>query len=118
MSTDQIGPPRPLWGGRARSTPALALLLGALLALTACGTDGSEAAADNPEAAASEPILDFYQCLRDHGLEVADPGPGEEISLQGVDVEVVVEEETGESERRERRLADRGGRRASAESFA
>ncbi|NEE03545.1 hypothetical protein [Phytoactinopolyspora halotolerans] len=82
----------------ARGLPAFALLLSATLALGACSGDDDETAAGDDDGAAAEdepgageddssgdPVLDFYQCLRDNGLDVEDPGPsgGGGAGLQG-----------------------------------
>lgn len=80
-----------------------------LLALTGCGAGGDDAGDGNADGVASadgtEPdddggngseddgadlsddehhdlLLDYAQCLRDNGLDVDDPAPGEGISLQ------------------------------------
>jgi hypothetical protein len=79
----------------------LGLLFVAGLVLAACTSkhddDLSETIADNPTEqsddatnnpstpGAGDPLLDFFQCLRDGGLDVADPEPGDRVSLQGVD---------------------------------
>lgn len=86
--------------------PPLALLLGLLLGatVTACGS-GSNDPATPPGASADtlkdsggsagaeaaggsqmqEEILAFYQCLRDNGLDVADPEREGMIDLKGID---------------------------------
>lgn len=64
---------------RAAMLPALGLLI----ALSACGSDSdAEADAGTSLAAAEDSaddwdqhVLDFYQCLRDEGLDVEDPEP-------------------------------------------
>jgi len=71
--------------GRRRTLPAVGLVLSAM-ALTACSGletklgDSAEAAEDSggattggPGMADEEVILDFYQCLRDNGIDVEDP---------------------------------------------
>lgn len=84
--------PIPLPHRRHRTLPVPGLVLGAAMALTACGGsgfdtkfgDGAEAAEDSsgtsdraatggPGMADEEVILDFYQCLRDNGMDVEDP---------------------------------------------
>jgi hypothetical protein len=74
---------------------ALGLLLAAALLAAACATDNAANTppAENPEppvsetAVAGEPALAFAQCLRDRGLDVADPAPGETVVIQGVDAD-------------------------------
>lgn len=74
--------------------PAALLAIGLLV--VACGSDGSSGdTADttsttppaSSEPGSGDPILDFYQCLRDNGLDVADPQPGDTIGISGVDTE-------------------------------
>jgi hypothetical protein len=81
---------------QSKSGPRRVLLAGIVsagLILAACGSTG---AADQPgevdsttqaSAGSGDPILDFYQCLRDSGLDVADPGPGGTIGLHGFDLD-------------------------------
>lgn len=84
----------------ARLLPVLALLL--TVALTACGSDDGDddvAAAgdtiadsdedrdsgsgDGGETDPEQAELDFYQCMRDHGVDLPDPDPGQPgIQLQ------------------------------------
>lgn len=52
---------------------ALALCV---VALAACG-GGSESAAEDPAAAREEAGLEFAECMREHGVEVEDPQPGQ-----------------------------------------
>jgi hypothetical protein len=56
------------------------LVAGALAAcvvtLVACG-GGSEAGAEDPAAAREEAGLEFAECMREHGVEVEDPQPGQ-----------------------------------------
>lgn len=67
---------------RRSALPVLGLVLAGVMALSACGDDDdAEAAADGggtaggsgSDASGDEVILDFYQCLRDNGLDVEDP---------------------------------------------
>lgn len=79
----------------ARAPAAVVLLMAATLGLAACGGDADAASgddttgdgsssADEEEAPSSgDPILDFYQCLRDNGLDVEDPGTGGGIQVNG-----------------------------------
>jgi hypothetical protein len=73
--------------------PALVLVLGATTACgddsddgvaTAGGADGGGAGADGPgtESNQYEQILEFYACLREHGMDVADPEPGGPVQLR------------------------------------
>jgi hypothetical protein len=72
--------------------PALVLMLGAA---TACGDDaddgmataGGDAGADGGGGPGTgsdqyEQILEFYACLREHGMDVADPEPGGPVQLR------------------------------------
>jgi hypothetical protein len=86
-----------------RTRTALAAVpIALMLALTGCGTDGGggdagdevASAADNTpdeEQETTEPLsedekyeklLELAQCLRDNGLDVEDPAPGEGIQVQ------------------------------------
>jgi hypothetical protein len=47
--------------------------------------DGSTTTSTIATSGSGEPVLDFYQCLRDGGLDVTDPDPNGPIALQGVD---------------------------------
>ncbi|NDL58297.1 hypothetical protein [Phytoactinopolyspora mesophila] len=66
---------------RGRTGPVLGLLVTAALTTTlaACGSDdaggdsSASAAGEGAEASEEQLILGFYQCLRDNGLDVADP---------------------------------------------
>lgn len=55
------------------------LVVGALalcvVLLVACG--GSESSPENEAAAREEAALEFAQCMREHGVEVQDPQPGQ-----------------------------------------
>jgi hypothetical protein len=44
-------------------------------ALIACG--GSEGSADDAEANAQDAALEFAECMREHGVDMPDPQPGE-----------------------------------------
>ncbi|WP_129667669.1 hypothetical protein [Phytoactinopolyspora endophytica] len=112
---------------RARALPALGLMLTAALALSACGDGGEASAAGEEDSAAGQgdsaadeegsdgdPVLDFYQCLRDNGLDVDDPDPsgGGGAGLQGppgVDMDNP-ETEAIVDECRDTHLADSDGR--------
>ncbi|MFE6646664.1 hypothetical protein ACFVJS_08895 [Nocardioides sp. NPDC057772] len=79
-------------------TFAAAALLALGLTLTACGGDdtggiasaGGDGTADSDASAAAgeegggdrEQMLKFTKCLREHGLDVEDPPPGEGLRLQ------------------------------------
>lgn len=80
-------PPTP----RRSAAPILGFVLVAALVLAGCGAESGAREGDEANAseavAEGDPLLDFYQCLRDNGLDVADPAPGERIGLQGVDTE-------------------------------
>jgi hypothetical protein len=52
-------------------------------AAVAAGADDGTAAGEG--SSSGDPILDFYQCLRDGGLDVQDPGAGGAINLDGLD---------------------------------
>lgn len=87
---------------RIRIQTALAAVPIALtLALAGCGADGSDGGAGDDVVSATgstpaedesrepqsedekyEMLLEFAQCLRDNGLDVADPAPGEGIQVQ------------------------------------
>lgn len=73
--------------GGARGALPSALLLALALALTGCGSgdDSTDAAADAvAEAnAQDEMAVKFAECLREHGVEVADPGEGGGIRING-----------------------------------
>jgi hypothetical protein len=58
---------------------AAVLLTGSALALAACGTDegGAAAADDDPQQKAQDAALAYSRCMRDHGVDVPDPEPGE-----------------------------------------
>lgn len=57
---------------------AAALLTGTALALAACGSDGSgAAAAEDPQQQAQDAALAYSRCMREHGVDVPDPQPGE-----------------------------------------
>src|SRR5262245_19335389 len=43
---------------------------------SAAGPSGSPGAAARPSASASPDALKFAQCMREHGVDVADPAPG------------------------------------------
>lgn len=93
------------WTGRLLSR--LGLLAVAALVVAACGTaagaddppDTSETTTDTEvptdtseteetSADSGDPILDFYQCLRNNGLDVDDPQPGPVTGgITGVDTE-------------------------------
>jgi hypothetical protein len=49
----------------------------ASLALAACGGGGSSAASGDDRARFREAALDFAQCMREHGVDMPDPSPGE-----------------------------------------
>jgi hypothetical protein len=76
---------RPIVRNRPALRPAL-LGLGALilsLALAGCASESAPAASapqddiHQDESDRGDPVLAFFQCLRDNGLDVADPAPGE-----------------------------------------
>ncbi|MGH8792557.1 MAG: hypothetical protein ACRDXX_07925 [Stackebrandtia sp.] len=76
---------------RIRTRAALAALpLALLLALTGCNSDeGGDAAKDGGESDAPlseeeiyEANLKYAECLRDNGLDVEDPKPGEGLQVQ------------------------------------
>jgi hypothetical protein len=67
-------------------TPLFGLVLAVAVALTACGGDDSDPAAAGADSAGGvstgDPILDFYQCLRDNGMDVQDPpGDGRGVAI-------------------------------------
>ncbi len=62
---------------------ALALALCAL-ALVACGGGGSESDGGG-SAAQTDPVLEFAECMREHGVEIEDPQPGENIAIEDDD---------------------------------
>ncbi|MEV6109613.1 hypothetical protein AB0M28_33635 [Streptomyces sp. NPDC051940] len=79
---------------RTRTRAALALLpLATALALTACAKDGGDngvASANgskkgspsaSPSLSRDEQVLRYARCLRENGVDVADPKPGEGIQL-------------------------------------
>jgi hypothetical protein len=49
--------------------------VGASTALVACG--GSEASGEDAQANAEDAALDYAKCMREHGVDVPDPKPGE-----------------------------------------
>lgn len=49
-----------------------------VIGLTACGGGDSGSSADGDAAAREEAVLDFAQCMREHGVDVSDPEPGDE----------------------------------------
>lgn len=87
---------------RTRTRKALAVLpIALLVALTGCGPDtgdgagvasatgGDTSSGDSGESAEPmsedeqyEQMLDYAQCLREHGLDVQDPAPGEGIEVR------------------------------------
>jgi hypothetical protein len=82
MSTNSTNPRTSPAASRMYSVPGTALLVAVLLALAACAPDSNPVAAETPEPQAGDPVLDFYQCLRDNGLDVADPGQGQQQGQQ------------------------------------
>ena len=58
---------------------ALALCV---IGLVACG-GGSGSGADGEGAAREEAGLEFAQCMREHGVEMEDPKPGQNITIDG-----------------------------------
>jgi hypothetical protein len=66
-------------------------LAAASLALGACGGGGSEeatAGSGDQRAEAREAALDFAKCMREHGVDMPDPQPGEAgIMLGGPDMD-------------------------------
>jgi hypothetical protein len=55
--------------------------------LTACAatTDGSAEPGEGGPTGQYEKVLAYYECLRENGLEVADPEPGQGVRLPKVD---------------------------------
>jgi hypothetical protein len=49
--------------------------VGASTALVACG--GSEASGDDAQAQAEDAALEYAKCMREHGVDVPDPKPGQ-----------------------------------------
>ena len=49
--------------------------VGASTALVACG--GSEASGDDAQANAEDAALEYAKCMREHGVDVPDPKPGQ-----------------------------------------
>lgn len=79
----------------AKRVPRLALFLVLALTAAACGSSraaqsddlSTDATSTTAPALSGEPVLDFYQCLRDNELDVADPTPGGPIGLDGIDLD-------------------------------
>lgn len=86
----------------------LPVLLAGLIALAApaCGADEPvTTGTDDQAAAAEEAAVAFAACMREHGVEIADPGPGGVIIVDGddalADPEVQAEAEAACAEERE-----------------
>lgn len=56
--------------------PIIAAAIACGLALTACGTEEEPAAADR-EQANRDAMLAYAKCMREHGVDMPDPQPGE-----------------------------------------
>lgn len=55
----------------------------ASLAVAACGSGGTgEASAGDQRAEARDAMLDFAKCMREHGVDMPDPQPGERGGIQ------------------------------------
>jgi hypothetical protein len=63
--------------GRRHGTRAIITLaaIAVSTALAACG--GSEASGEDAQAKAEDAALDYARCMREHGVDVPDPKPGE-----------------------------------------
>ncbi|PRX98086.1 hypothetical protein [Allonocardiopsis opalescens] len=71
---------------RAALAAVPALLAGLLLASCGGGAEGSGAEAGPSAASGEDALLAYAQCMRDQGVEMPDPEPGEPASLyEGVD---------------------------------
>ncbi|MEU8138935.1 hypothetical protein [Streptodolium elevatio] len=95
MRITRIRPTSEAGAPRSRPRPAARALLAALpvaaaLLVGACSSDdgkGSEQAAQSPAGAAAglsddERNVKYAECLRENGLDVADPPPGQNVQLQ------------------------------------
>lgn len=51
--------------------------------LVACGGGGSDSASGGTRASEEEAGLEFAECMREHGVEMEDPKPGENVSIDG-----------------------------------
>jgi len=72
-------------------------LAAASIAVGACGGDPDATAGTGDERAeAREAMLDFAKCMREHGVDMPDPQPGERggIRIGGPDVDTAAEKAT------------------------
>lgn len=68
---------------RSRSKHAIALAV-AGIALSGCGVAGTgDTSSDASSSPAHDKMLEYAQCLRENGLDVEDPEPGEGVELRG-----------------------------------
>ncbi|HEY8481722.1 MAG TPA: hypothetical protein VIL71_17995 [Spirillospora sp.] len=77
---------------RLRISAALPLALTLTLTLTGCGDDGGtgvasaggakKGAAESGEPDRHEKALKFAQCMREHGVDMEDPKPGEGVQIK------------------------------------
>lgn len=62
---------------------AAALMLALGLTLSGCGSDSDAAAGeDSAETDERDELLAFTQCLRENGMDIEDPAPGEGLRMQ------------------------------------
>jgi hypothetical protein len=66
-----------------RAIGAIIAIAGAAIVLSACG--GAEPSAEDAQANAQDAALEYAGCMRDHGIDMPDPQPGESgnFSFQG-----------------------------------
>jgi hypothetical protein len=55
---------------------AASLLAAGALAVASCGGEGNASADGDSEAESRQAALDFAKCMREHGVDMADPGTG------------------------------------------
>jgi hypothetical protein len=76
---------------RKRNWLAAAVLALCVAGLTACGGSGSGtgvgsgSGGDGKSASREEAGLEFAKCMREHGVEMEDPKPGQNITLENND---------------------------------
>jgi hypothetical protein len=63
---------------------AIAMAL-CVIGLVACGGGGSSSGGNGESDSREEAGIEFAECMREHGVEMEDPEPGQSISIDGRD---------------------------------
>ncbi|MFJ7059875.1 hypothetical protein ACIQVA_19505 [Streptomyces microflavus] len=67
--------------GGTRAMALASAIAAVTMALAACGTTGGGAEENRASGGEKEKNLQYAQCLRDNGVDVPDPKPGEEVGM-------------------------------------